>query len=105
LNSIRASEGCWFSGTESSAEVYDPVKGVFTDAGNMTAPREWHTVTLLNSGDVLLAGGAATETSATGGLGRNCTTPYRRHLRPALFSLRRIAAGVDEESLPIFSAI
>jgi hypothetical protein len=50
---------CYFSGTESSADLYDPVKGAFTDAGNMTAPRDWHTATLLNSGNVLLAGGEA----------------------------------------------
>jgi uncharacterized protein (TIGR03437 family) len=46
---------CWF--TESSAELYDPVAGVFSIAGNMTTPRESQTATLLNSGDVLIAGG------------------------------------------------
>ena len=51
--------GCFFSGTESSTELYDPVKGAFAAAGNMTARREWHTATLLNSGDVLLTGGVA----------------------------------------------
>ena len=83
-----ASEGCWFSGTESSAEVYDPVKGVFTDAGNMTAPRECQTATLLNSGDVLLAGGAATENA---GYGTTASAelyhPLSPSSPPALFSL------------------
>src|SRR5580704_2537171 len=81
-------QGCWFSGTESSAELYDPVKGVFTDAGNMTAPREFQTATLLNSGDVLLAGGAASENA---GYGTTASAelhyPYRRPLRPRCFPL------------------
>lgn len=50
------SDGCWFSGTESSAELYDPVAGAFSTAGNMTASREMQTATLLNSGDVLITG-------------------------------------------------
>lgn len=89
-----ASEGCWFSGTESSAEVYDPVKGVFTDAGNMTVPREWHTATLLNSGDVLLAGGAATQSA---GYGTTASAELYHVLSPssppALFSLSGDRSG------------
>ena len=40
-----------------SAEVYDPVAGTFSIAGNMTVDRYEHTMTLLNSGQVLIAGG------------------------------------------------
>ncbi|HLW89202.1 MAG TPA: IPT/TIG domain-containing protein [Terriglobales bacterium] len=40
-----------------SAEIYDPVSGTFTSAGNMTVDRYEHTMTLMNSGQVLIAGG------------------------------------------------
>ncbi len=51
------STGCWFSGSEASAELYNPATGTFGAAGNMTTRREWHTATLLISGDILLSGG------------------------------------------------
>jgi hypothetical protein len=81
---------CYFSGTESGAELYDPVKGAFTGAGNMMARREWHTATVLNSGDVLIAGGMA-----YGGIGMyygitasaELYHPASASYPPALFSI------------------
>jgi hypothetical protein len=52
----------------SSAEIYDPVAGTFSGAGNMTAARDSQTMTLLNNGQVLIVGG---ETCSSSSL---CTT-------------------------------
>jgi hypothetical protein len=41
----------------SSAEIYDPVAGTFSSAGNMTTDRYEHTMTLLSNGQVLIVGG------------------------------------------------
>jgi hypothetical protein len=42
---------------DASAETYDPVTRTFSPQGNMTAPRAFHTTTLLFDGAVLIAGG------------------------------------------------
>ena len=46
-----------------SAEVYDPDIGTFTTVGNMKTPRTLHGAVLLQSGEVLIAGGQASEAS------------------------------------------
>ncbi len=47
-----------------SAELYDPATGTFSPAPDMTRPRGVHTATLLNNGQVLIAGGGEFSASA-----------------------------------------
>ena len=47
------------SGPLGSADVYDPVSGIFRAGPEMVTGRELHTATLLNDGRVLVAGGFA----------------------------------------------
>ena len=47
----------------SSAELYDPVSGTWSNTGSLNTARFNHTATLLQSGEVLVAGGYATQVS------------------------------------------
>jgi hypothetical protein len=57
---------CDISGTcfsSGNAEIYDPVSGTFKSTGSLIAARNGHTMTRLNSGQVLIAGGESCYTT------------------------------------------
>jgi hypothetical protein len=58
-----------------NAEIYDPTSGTFSSAGSMTVSRAYQTMTLLNSGQVLIAGGENC-TSATSCTALNAAEIY-----------------------------
>ena len=57
--------GLYTPSTLTSAELYDPVTGTFSPAGDLNMPRFNHTATLLSNGKVLFAGGNNASTMLT----------------------------------------
>ena len=71
-----------------SAEIYDPVAGVFSPTANMTTGREGQTATLLLDGRVLIAASSQFVTQPSEGLkSAELYTPSRPVPAPILFSL------------------
>src|SRR5438552_14886533 len=54
---VLVTRGFGLGGYLKSAEVFDPQTGTFTAVGDTHAPGLGHTATLLQNGDVLIAGG------------------------------------------------
>ena len=54
----------WEAGPYNSAEIYDPWTLLWRSTGSLSVARSHHTATLLPTGQVLVAGGIARETSA-----------------------------------------
>ena len=48
-------------GVTNTAEIFDPGSGTWSPTGSFTKNRAWHTATLLQSGKILIAGGAAND--------------------------------------------
>jgi hypothetical protein len=72
---VAGMTGSLGTGVTTSCELYDPVAGTWSATGAITTGRMLHTVTLLNSGNVLLAGGlSGTNTALQACMTYNGTT-------------------------------
>jgi Bacterial Ig domain/Kelch motif len=90
-----------------NAEIYDPTSGTFSFTGTMTTPRYNHTATLLQNGEVLVAGGSSSSVTGaplasaelynptTGAFSPavNMTTAHANHTATILADGRVLIAG------------
>jgi hypothetical protein len=106
-----------------SAELYSPATGTWTTTGSMSTGRNFHKATLLNSGQVLVAGGAGTSiypgtnstplasaelfnpATGTWSTTGSMTTP-RLNQSATLLNTGQVlvAGGIDTSDIPIASA-
>jgi hypothetical protein len=91
---------CFFAGSAASTEIYDPATGTFHLSGNMNTGRESHTATLLNNGNVLVAGGLDYP-GYPGGIGSMVKTLASAELYNPGNAPRIIGASVEGKKLII----
>jgi WD40 repeat protein len=83
----------------SSAEIYDPVTGTFSQTGSMTAPRLFHAAMVLSNGQVFISGGELSSPPEgpgrvfSGSSSAELYTPAVLIPAPALFSLSSDGKG------------
>jgi hypothetical protein len=78
----------------SSAELYDPRTGTWTDAGDMSTAREEATATLLPDGDVLITGGGKRGDLASENHALSSAELYRTRTPHRLATARRSVSNL-----------